>query len=130
MNWKDFLNRCNQAYSLGEVYVTTFDDVETIKRDTGLVLEELSPVSDRIYDEVYHQCMKLYPTDPMFCQLTSFNTGYGQDIDLPIKAGSLTECKLGDLERWVITKDSYTISEKLDGCSIILYYSKGIYRKQ
>ena len=88
MTWKDFLNKCNEAYSLGEVYVTTFDDVECIKRDTGIVLEELSPVSDRIYDQVYYKCKELYPTDSLFQALTSVNTGYGVDIEKCYKTSS------------------------------------------
>jgi DNA ligase (NAD+) len=125
MTWKDFLNKCNEAYSLGEVYVTTFDDVECIKRDTGIVLEELSPVSDRIYDQVYYKCKELYPTDSLFQALTSVNTGYGVDIELPTPAGSLDECKLGELQKWIDPNQDYIISEKLDGCSIILFYING-----
>lgn len=124
-----FLESCNEAYSLGEVYVTTFDDVECIKRETGIVLQELSPVSDRIYDQVYYQCKKLYPTDSFFHALTSINTGYGVDIDLPTPAGSLDECKLGDLARWIKRDKNYIITEKLDGCSIILFYEQGCFRK-
>lgn len=129
MTWKDFLQKCNEAYSLGEVYVTTFDDVECIKRDTGIVLQELSPVSDKIYDQVYYQCKKLYPTDSFFQALTSINTGYGVDIDLPTPAGSLDECKLGDLARWIKRDKNYIVTEKLDGCSIILFYEQGCFRK-
>jgi len=125
MTWKDFLNKCNAAYSLGEVYVTTFDDVETIKKDTGIILEELSPVFDQVYDKVYYQCKKLYPNDPMFSALTSINTGYGVDVKLPVPAGSLDECKLGDLEKWLNPKANYVVTEKLDGCSIILFYDNG-----
>ena len=125
MTWKDFLNKCNEAYSLGEVYVTTFDDVECIKRDTGIVLEELAPVSDRIYDQVYYKCKELYPTDSLFQSLTSVNTGYGVDVSLPTPAGSLDECKLGELQKWIDPNQDYVVSEKLDGCSIILFYTNG-----
>ena len=129
MTWKDFLNKCNEAYSLGEVYVTTFDDVECIKRDTGIVLEELSPVSDRIYDQVYYKCKELYPTDSLFQSLTSVNTGYGVDVTLPTPAGSLDECKLGELQKWIDPKQDYVVSEKLDGCSIILFYENGMFKQ-
>lgn len=122
---RKFLEACNEAYSLGEVYVTSFDDVEIIKKDTGIILEELSPVSDQVYDKVYYQCKKLYPNDPMFSALTSINTGYGVDVKLPVPAGSLDECKLGDLEKWLNPKANYVVTEKLDGCSIILFYNNG-----
>lgn len=124
---RKFLENCNEAYSLGEVYVATFDDVDCIKRETGLIIEDLSPISDMIYDKIYSQCKKLYPTDPFFSKLTSNNTGYGIDVELPIRAGSLDECKLGDLERWIKRDQEYIVSEKLDGCSIILFYEKGTF---
>jgi len=129
MTWKDFLEKCNEAYSLGEVYVTTFDDVECIKRDTGIVLEELAPVSDRIYDQVYYKCKELYPTDSLFQSLTSVNTGYGVDVELNIPAGSLDECKLGELQKWIDPNQDYVVSEKLDGCSIILFYEGGMFKQ-
>lgn len=126
---RKFLEACNEAYSLGEVYVTTFDDVECIKRDTGIVLEELAPVSDRIYDQVYYKCKELYPTDSLFQSLTSVNTGYGVDVELNIPAGSLDECKLGELQKWIDPNQDYVVAEKLDGCSIILFYEGGMFKQ-
>lgn len=129
MNWKDFLENCNLEYSNGLIHTVTFDDMECIKKETGIVLEVLAPVTDKVYDQVYYKCKELFPNDPFFNKLASVNTGYGVDIDLPTPAGSLDECKLTELEKWINPNQDYVISEKLDGCSIILFYESGMFKQ-
>ena len=122
MTWKELLNKCNEAYSLGEVYVLTEEDVTSLEQETGLQFEAGSLVSDKVYDQIYYKCKELTPSDPFFSSLTSINTGYGVDVTLPVPAGSLDECKLGDLVKWLNPEKEYVVTEKLDGCSMVLFY--------
>ena len=57
--------------------------------------------------------------------MTSDNTGFGQDITHEIPMGSMEELKEGDLEKWTKGHDQFLISDKLDGCSLILTYENG-----
>ena len=125
MTWKDFLEICNLEYSKGLIHTVTSDDMICIKEETGINLSISTPVTDKVYDQVYYKCKELFPKDSFFNKLTSINIGYGVDINLPIPAGSLDECKLGDLEKWIDPNQDYVVSEKLDGCSIILFYVNG-----
>lgn len=121
---KNLLEKCNEAYSNGEVYVIKDYEVEPIEKEFNIKLPALF-VDDSLYDVLYSYAKDKWPEDPFFQKLTSNNTGYGQDIIHEIPMGSMEELKEGDLEKWTKGHDQFIISDKLDGCSLILTYENG-----
>ena len=122
---KDILEKCNEAYSKGEFYTLTDEDVFFLDNILDIVAP-MDEVTDDIYDTIYYEAKELWSDDPFFSKLTSNNTGYGQDIIHEIPMGSMEELKEGDLEKWVKGHNQFMVSDKLDGCSIILTYINGI----
>lgn len=118
------LEKCNEAYSNGEVYIIKDDEVEPIEKEFDIKLPTLF-VDDSLYDVLYSYAKDKWPEDPFFKKLTSDNIGYGQDIIHEIPMGSMEELKEGDLEKWTKGHDQFIISDKLDGCSLILTYENG-----
>ena len=121
---KDFLERCNEAYSKGEVYVIRDYEVEPIEREFDIKLPTLC-VDDSLYDVLYSYIKDKWPEDPFFQKLTSNNTGFGIDIIHEIPMGSMEELKENDILKWKKGHTKFVLSDKLDGCSLILTYENG-----
>lgn len=118
----DFLNKCRTSYSSGEIYISNNEEFKFLKNKFGVEAKE---ITDEIYDIIYDQANKEYPTHELFKELTSENLGYGQDIIHDEPYGSMTELKTGDWDKWKTNHNEYYCSDKLDGCSIILKYQDG-----
>ena len=121
---KSILEKCNESYSKGEVYFLKDDEYPIIEKELGITVPYLD-VDDSLYDILYFCAKEKWPEDIFFNKLTSENTGYGQDIIHEIPMGSMEELKEGDLEKWTKGHDQFLISDKLDGCSLILTYENG-----
>lgn len=118
------LEKCNEAYSKGEVYCLKDNEVAILEKIFNIEIPT-ALVDDDLYDIIYLCTKEQWPNDKFFTKLTSNNTGYGQDVIHEIPMGSMEELKEGDLEKWVIGHNRFLVSEKLDGCSIILTYNNG-----
>lgn len=121
---KKFLERCNEAYSKGEVYVIRDYEVEPIEKEFNIKLPTLF-VDDSLYDVLYSYVKDKWPEDPFFQKLTSNNTGFGVDIVHEIPMGSMEELKENDILKWKKGHTRFILSDKLDGCSLILTYENG-----
>lgn len=123
----DLLNKCNAAYSEGDVYQLTDDDWYTLANEFDIYEEDVgvSLVDDFLYDTIYEKAKQKYPSNPFFKKLTSNNTGYGVDIIHEIPMGSMEELKEGDFTKWKGNHKRFLLSDKLDGCSVILTYVDG-----
>ena len=121
---KNLLEKCNEAYSNGEIYIIKDYEIEPVEKEFNIKLPTLF-VDDDLYDLLYYCAKEKWPEDPFFNKLTSNNTGYGVDITHKYPAGSMTELKRGEWDKWKVNHDKYLVSEKLDGCSLILTYTKG-----
>lgn len=121
---KNILEKCNLAYSNGEIYVLSEEEHAFINSDLNLDLPQ-NDVTDEIYDLIYYSAKNKYKNDSFFNNLTSINTGYGEEIEHKIPMGSMEELKTGDWDKWKIGHNKYVLSDKLDGCSIILTYKDG-----
>ena len=122
---KDILEKANETYSNGEVYILTDQELEQVNTILHLNLTEKELV-DSVYDIIYSTAKKLYSKDSYFNQLQSTNTGYGKEIIHTEPMGSMEELKEGDWAKWKGNHKKFLQSDKLDGCSIILTYQKGI----
>lgn len=121
---KNILEKCNEAYSNGDLYTLTDEDIKNIEEVLNLSVSQ-ADVTDEIYDTIYYTAKSQYQNDPFFNKLTSNNNGYGEEITHTIPMGSMDELKTGDWDKWKIGHDKYILSDKLDGCSIILTYKNG-----
>ena len=121
---KEILEKCNLAYSNGEFYTLTDIDVMCLESILGIYVNA-DEVTDQIYDVIYATAKEMWPTDSFFGELTSENTGYGIDVIHEIPMGSMEELKEGDFDKWSKGHDQFMISDKLDGCSLVLTYDKG-----
>ena len=121
---KEILEKCNNAYSKGEEYCLKEDEVNIIKKEFNIELPYIF-IDDSLYDIIYYCAKEKYSNDEFFNKLTSDNTGFGQDIIHEIPMGSMEELKEGDLSKWIGNHKKFIISDKLDGCSIILTYENG-----
>lgn len=118
------LEKCNTAYSNGEVYSLKDYEVDVLKTTFDISIPTIQ-VDDFLYDNIYNAAKEKWPDTQIFNKLTSDNTGFGQDITHEIPMGSMEELKEGDLEKWIKGHDQFLISDKLDGCSLILTYENG-----
>lgn len=121
---KEILEKCNEAYSKGEIYFLKDDEYPVIQQEFNITIPYLD-VDDSLYDIIYFCAKEKWPNDEFFNKLTSNNTGYGQDIIHEIPMGSMEELKEGDLEKWIGKHKNFVFSDKLDGCSVILTYIDG-----
>lgn len=121
---KEVLEKCNEAYSKGEIYIIKDFEIEPIEKEFNIKLPTLF-VDDDLYDLLYYCAKEKWPEDPYFNKLTSNNTGFGVDIVHEIPMGSMEELKAGDWDKWNHGHKEYWISSKLDGCSVILTYENG-----
>jgi len=124
---KQLLKKCNKAYSEGDLYILTDNDWQILANTLNFYPENFDSnvVDDWFYDNIYNKAKIIWPNDEFFTKLTSDNTGYGQDIIHEIPMGSMEELKEGDLEKWIKGHEQFLISDKLDGCSLILTYENG-----
>ena len=121
---KQVLEKCNEAYSKGEVYIIKDFEIEPIEKEFNIKLPTLF-VDDSLYDVLYSYAKDKWPEDSFFKKLTSNNSGYGIDIVHEMPMGSMEELKTGDWDKWNKGHKEYWVSSKLDGCSVILTYENG-----
>ena len=119
----EILQKCNQAYSDGIVYILSDEEITFIKQE--LSIDITHEVTDDVYDSIYFTAKKKYPNNVFFNNLTSENVGYGVDVIHEIPMGSMDELKSGDFVKWAKGHQKFLVSDKLDGCSIILTYING-----
>lgn len=126
MNYKikNIIKAANLAYSEGRVYVLCQEDLADVNRILGLELTE-DHLVDSIYDIIYAEAKKKWPNDKFFKELQAENSGYGKEIIHSEPMGSMDELKEGDWDKWKVGHHKFLLSEKLDGCSIILTYKEG-----
>lgn len=115
------LEKCNESYSKGQVYCLKDDEVNILETEFKISLPT-TWVDDSIYDTIYYMAKEKWPNDKFFNKLTSDNTGFGQDITHEIPMGSMEELKENDILKWKKGHTSFILSDKLDGCSLILTY--------
>lgn len=121
---KEVLEKCNEAYSKGEIYVIKDFEIKPIENEFNIKLPTLF-VDDDLYDLLYFCAKEKWPDDQFFKKLTSNNTGFGVDVVHEIPMGSMEELKTGDWDKWNHGHKEYWVSSKLDGCSVILTYIDG-----
>lgn len=126
MNYKikNIIKAANLAYSEGGVYVLCQEDLADVNRILGLELAE-DHLVDSVYDIIYTEAKKKWPNDKFFKELQAENSGYGKEIIHSEPMGSMDELKEGDWDKWKVGHHKFLLSEKLDGCSIILTYQEG-----
>lgn len=126
MNYKikNIIKAANLAYSEGGVYVLTQEDLAQVNKILNLELTETHLV-DSVYDIIYMEAKKQWPDDKFFKELQAENSGYGKEIIHSEPMGSMEELKTGDWDKWKVGHHLFLLSEKLDGCSIILTYKEG-----
>ena len=126
MNYKikDIIKKANLEYSDGNVYTMSEDELNTVNKVLGLDIQEIALV-DSVYDIIYAKAKKAWPNDKFFTELQAENSGYGKEIIHTEPMGSMEELKEGDWDKWKVDHHDYLLTEKLDGCSIILTYQKG-----
>ena len=78
---KNILEKCNEAYSNGDLYTLTDEDIKNIEEVLNLNVSQ-ADVTDEIYDTIYYTAKSQYQDDPFFNKLTSNNNGYGEEITL------------------------------------------------
>lgn len=116
------LKRCSDSYyNLGEYYIFTDDDKDLIKDYPNC--QYVSDCNDFIYDSIYFKAKELFPNDLFFKEVGIAERG--AKIKLPYKMGSMTECKEGELEKWINKNIKYVLSSKLDGVSAEVIYDNG-----
>lgn len=120
----DIFEKCNNAYSNGEFYTLTQEENNYLVNELKLTFEN-PEITDELYDILYFTAKQLFPEDSYFKQLTSTNAGYGEEIIHDFPMGSMDELKEGDFAKWKIGHTQFMLSDKLDGCSIILKYKEG-----
>ena len=126
MNYKvkNIIKAANLAYSEGGVYILTNEDLAAVNKILNLELTETHLV-DSVYDIIYAKAKELWPNDKFFKELQAENSGYGKEIIHSEPMGSMDELKEGDWDKWKVGHHKFLLSEKLDGCSIILTYQEG-----
>lgn len=121
---KNLLEKCNLAYSNGEFYTLSLEDTVFLEKILDICTSP-EEVTDQMYDVIYATAKDMWPDDPFFNKLTSENTGYGVDITHDFPMGSMDELKEGDFAKWSKGHEKFMISDKLDGCSLVLTYERG-----
>lgn len=126
MNYKikNIIKAANLAYSEGGIYVLCQEDLAEVNKILGLELTE-NRLVDSVYDIIYAEAKKKWPDDKFFKELQAENSGYGKEIIHSEPMGSMEELKTGDWDKWKVGHHLFLLSEKLDGCSIILTYQEG-----
>lgn len=121
---KNIIRKANSEYSEGKFYTLTIDEMSIIQKILGLNFTK-SELTDDIYDSIYYTAKQKWPNDKFFTELQAENSGYGKEIIHREPMGSMEELKEGDWNKWKVNHMSFLLSDKLDGCSIILTYKNG-----
>ena len=121
---KDILDKANSVYSEGGFYTLNSDEITDLKDILNIDISNPELI-DEIYDMIYNTAKQKWPTDQYFKQLQAENSGYGKEIIHTEPMGSMEELKEGDWDKWKVNHHDYLLTEKLDGCSIILTYQNG-----
>lgn len=100
-----------------------FDEYQTVDDNIKVV-----EITDELYDKIYYLSKNKYAWHEFF-GMVGTTGGYGEDIVFNTPAGSMTELKEGDWDKWKLHNTDYVVSEKLDGLSVILFYKDGCFIK-
>lgn len=120
------LKHCQDAYALGHYYKLSKEEAESLN-EAGLI--EGTEITDIFYDYLFYKYSNIYPENQFFYEVGKSDAGYGEEVDLSMcPAGSMEELKEHEFDKWKIC-DSYVVSAKLDGCSLILFYKDGYLEK-
>lgn len=102
-------------------------EIENLKMFDEAYFDGTPLIPDAQYDTLKKKLTDLNPNHPYFGQVGS-DVRSGK-VDLPYPMGSLDQIYEGDYAKWVdkynLNGKSIVVSEKLDGVSIMLIYSKG-----
>lgn len=120
----NILNNCKTAYSLGETYVLSENEKKILNSELNIGLLE-DKVDDFTFDLIYSEAKRLWPDDQYFNELTSENLGYGVDVKHKEPMGSMDELKSGDWDKWKVGHNEFILTDKLDGCSVVITYKGG-----
>lgn len=123
-----FLTKCSECYyNIGEYYKANANECTKIESELGINnLFDTYPVeiTDDIYDQLYDLAKQKYTWHEFFGMVGAADK-YGEDIEFKNPAGSMTELKAGDWDKWKLNNIEYVVSEKLDGLSVVLFYKDG-----
>lgn len=121
----DILKLCSDRYyNYSDYYKLSASDCVQIEKEVGEKIFESYPieVNDSLYDLLCQIGRKLYPDNDYWKLVGSKATGFGKDVEIPLKAGSLEELHLGDFAKWEHNNTTLMCSAKLDGVSCLLHY--------
>lgn len=121
---QNIIDKANEAYSNGDVYVLSTTELSFVNNILDLDIKETTLV-DSVYDIIYSKAKEKWSNDPYFNQLQSTNSGFGVSIKHDEPMGSMEELKTDDWDKWKGNHKRWLQSDKLDGCSIILTYKDG-----
>lgn len=124
----DTLRKCSELYyNTGDLYKLSASECCEIEKELGFQIFESYPisVSDSLYDYLCQLGKEAYPSDPYWSEVGSKVSGFGRDVEIPFKAGSLEELHLGDFANWDFNREPLICSAKLDGVSCLLHYKDG-----
>lgn len=121
---KCILEKAALSYSEGIFYTLNQTEIDQIKDTLDITISK-SELTDDIYDTIYYTAKQKWPKDQFFNQLQAEDTGFGKEIIHSEPMGSMDELKTGDWDKWKSKHKSFLLSDKLDGCSIILTYKCG-----
>lgn len=84
-----------------------------------------SPITDEEYDVIKDQARIEFPNDTYFNDVGAPILFKNREVKLPYVLGSLKKVKPDTLFKWLKDKDDITISDKVDGVSVIVHYNNG-----
>ena len=118
-----FLKKCSDAYYNSDEFHTVDEEDAIELKKYGFDITIGTPVTDELFDKVQKEVAKV--------DKEAMDVGSpirGAKIDLPVIMGSMDELHEGELANWVKPID-YVVSTKLDGCSCLVHYNKGLLDK-
>lgn len=111
-------------------HITDIEEIVQLLRecdDAYFNAEKESPLTDRDYDALKRRAFTLDPANSYFVQVGS--DVRGGKIKLPYTMGSLNQVYEGEILDWVskyeLGQSDVTITDKLDGVSMMLVYNGG-----
>uniref|UniRef100_A0A6M3IMD3 DNA ligase (NAD(+)) n=1 Tax=viral metagenome TaxID=1070528 RepID=A0A6M3IMD3_9ZZZZ len=84
-----------------------------------------SPITDEEYDVIKDQARIEFPNDTYFNDVGAPILFKNREVKLPYVLGSLKKVKPDTLFKWLKDKDDITISDKVDGVSVMVHYNNG-----
>lgn len=129
----ELLERCSNTYynGFGDFYKLTADDVKVLTEWANQRFQVDQEVNDLLFDVMYWKANNEWGDDKFFNNIGSpietSEDEYGVEYKFSTPMGSMVELKEGDWDKWdeKINSFIYNVSEKLDGCSVILFYEQG-----